>query len=269
MPADESSSQTMFDRLVKTEFATLRRLAPEVIEFDHGWAALNPEIPLVWDANFVAVDDPGASAEAVSEFAEETLGSRGLEHRRLYICHTDGEAGERLVAELVRDGKSWERSAETYMLWGGEIREPPSTAAREVSGEEILSARSELAGEAAGDHVGEEAVRQLLEHEEKFASSLECVWFAAGDPPEGFCQLLDHGDRTGQIEHVGTRKRSRGRGLASSAILGAVGASKARGDEITYIVADADDWPKHLYEKLGFSPVGTLQSATVQPPLPA
>ena len=269
MPTDDGTREGTFDRLVATEFETLRRLGGEIVEFEHGWGSLNADLPLVWDANFVAVDDPDAEAGAVAQFADDLLGSRGLAHRRLYVCHTDRDANERLVGDLVARGGGWERSAETYMLHSRPPEKGPSAEGREVDGEEILEARRELAAEAAGDHVSDEAVRQLLGHEENFTRGLDCVWFAAGDPPDGFCQLLDHGNGTGQVEHVGTMKRSRGRGLASSAITAAVTRSKERGDDLTYVVADADDWPQRLYERLGFEPVGTLQSATVLPPLPA
>lgn len=268
MPTAGSSAAAEFDRLVATEFGTMKRLAGEIIEFEYGWGSLNADLPLVWDANFVAVDDRRAEAARVAEFAEDLLGSRGLAHRKLYVCHTDRSAGEGLMEDLVAGGRGWERSAETYMLHTASPKKQPPVEGNQVDGGEIIEARRELAAEAAGDHTSDEAVRQLLEHEEGFSRGLDCVWFAAGDPPDGFCQLLDHGNGTGQIEHVGTMKRSRGRGLASSAITAAVARSKERGDDLTYVVADADDWPQRLYERLGFEAVGTLQSATVLPPLP-
>jgi hypothetical protein len=32
--------------------------------------------------------------------------------------------------------------------------------------------------------------------------------------------------------------------------------SHAAGNDLTFLVADADDWPQRLYEKLGFETVG-------------
>jgi hypothetical protein len=32
--------------------------------------------------------------------------------------------------------------------------------------------------------------------------------------------------------------------------------AQERGAEVVFIVADDDDWPKHLYARLGFVPVG-------------
>ena len=41
-------------------------------------------------------------------------------------------------------------------------------------------------------------------------------------------------------------------------ISSALAASREAGHQLTFIVADADDWPRLLYEKLGFEPCGTL-----------
>ena len=266
MPADQSSSQAIFDRLVAAEFSSLKRLAPEIVEFEHGWAALNPSLPLVWDANFVAVTDPEATSAQVAGAADEILGLRGLAHRCIYVCHTDLEAGERLVDGLTELDRRWETGSEVYMVLSGKTKKHPEEVGREVTGDELLEARSELVVESAGEHHSEESRRQLLDYEERSAEALECGWFAAGDPPEGFCQLLDHGNGIAQVEHVGTMRHSRGKGLASAAVLKAAEESKRRGDEILYVVADADDWPQHLYGKLGFAATGRLPSATLKPP---
>jgi hypothetical protein len=39
-------------------------------------------------------------------------------------------------------------------------------------------------------------------------------------------------------------------------VLHGVAESHAAGNELTFLVADADDWPQRLYEKLGFETVG-------------
>ena len=48
----------------------------------------------------------------------------------------------------------------------------------------------------------------------------------------------------------------RRRGLARSLVLHAVAESHAAGNDLTFLVADANDWPQRLYEKLGFETVG-------------
>jgi hypothetical protein len=39
-------------------------------------------------------------------------------------------------------------------------------------------------------------------------------------------------------------------------VLRGVAESHAAGDDLTFLVADADDWPQRLYERLGFETVG-------------
>ena len=39
----------------------------------------------------------------------------------------------------------------------------------------------------------------------------------------------------------------------------------AEGDELAFLIADDDDWPKEFYARLGFSPVGRLAEFTKQP----
>jgi len=60
----------------------------------------------------------------------------------------------------------------------------------------------------------------------------------------------------GQVEDVFTLPDYRGRGLARSLVLHAVAESHAVGNELTFLVADADDWPQRLYVKLSFETVG-------------
>lgn len=266
MSPGEHSGSEAFKSIIQVEFAAKRKLSPQVIEHEYGWAGINPEIPLIWDANFLAIEDPTATAERVIDIGDEILGSRGLEHRKVEVTHTDSKAGEELVTSLKALNPRWEPSAEVYMPYLGEPERRLELEGREVTGEQILEGREEIATEAAGANHTPESMRQLLRFEDTAIEGLGGAWFAAGEPPDGFCQLLLHPDRVGQIENVGTMSRSRGKGLASAAIAAAIVASRQRGDDLLYIVADAGDWPQHLYEKLGFSASGQLASATLKPP---
>jgi hypothetical protein len=41
-------------------------------------------------------------------------------------------------------------------------------------------------------------------------------------------------------------------------VLRALAASRAAGNELTFLLANRDDWPKELYRKLGFDEVGFI-----------
>ena len=45
----------------------------------------------------------------------------------------------------------------------------------------------------------------------------------------------------------------------------AIAAAQERGDELIMIMADADDWPQRLYERLGFETVDEYRSFTLKP----
>ena len=59
-----------------------------------------------------------------------------------------------------------------------------------------------------------------------------------------------------QVEDVGTVPEHRGRGYAKAVVLGAIAEARRAGAEFVCLVADANDWPKVLYGKLGFDEVG-------------
>ena len=68
------------------------------------------------------------------------------------------------------------------------------------------------------------------------------------------------GDGVAQLEDVATLSAARGGGLARAVCSMALDA--AEGAELTFLVADAEDWPRELYAKLGFDPVGTSWAIT-------
>jgi ribosomal protein S18 acetylase RimI-like enzyme len=46
----------------------------------------------------------------------------------------------------------------------------------------------------------------------------------------------------------------------------AIAAARERGDDLVTIMADADDWPQKLYERLGFETVDRYLNFTRKPP---
>ena len=62
--------------------------------------------------------------------------------------------------------------------------------------------------------------------------------------------------RTAQVEDVVTSPEQRGRGYASAVVLRAVAEAKRTGHDFVFLIADDADWPKELYTRLGFAPLG-------------
>ena len=57
-----------------------------------------------------------------------------------------------------------------------------------------------------------------------------------------------------QLETVETLPEFRQRGFARAMLSAALAAAADYG--VIFLVADADDWPQHFYQRLGFDPVG-------------
>jgi GNAT superfamily N-acetyltransferase len=53
-------------------------------------------------------------------------------------------------------------------------------------------------------------------------------------------------------------KEFRGRGFGKAVVARALAESMAAAHDLTFLLADAEDWPKELYRKLGFEEVGRV-----------
>jgi GNAT superfamily N-acetyltransferase len=80
----------------------------------------------------------------------------------------------------------------------------------------------------------------------------------------GQCELYAIGPDA-EIEYVDTLEEFRGHGIATAVVLAAIDAARADGARHVFICADADDWPKALYERLGFDPIGREWEFTRNP----
>jgi predicted GNAT family acetyltransferase len=74
--------------------------------------------------------------------------------------------------------------------------------------------------------------------------------------------------RTAQVEDLATRSAFRDRGLASAVLLRVVEEALAAGHDFVFLIADDRDWPKELYTRVGFAPIGRKWTF-LRPPVPA
>jgi len=82
-------------------------------------------------------------------------------------------------------------------------------------------------------------------------------YFAAfdGDNVCAYAKLRHRGG-VAQVEDVVVLPEQRGTGLGRLVTTAALVAGMELDPELLFIVADDDDWPKELYARLGFDPVG-------------
>jgi GNAT superfamily N-acetyltransferase len=254
-----TSSTSERDELLAFELGLDERVCDQVHRLPWGRLFLTPSLPLIWDANWVAIEETGLSVEQLAAIGDDALGGEGFGHRTIGIL---GEAdGHRVAEEVEADRAKWPRwSVERtrYMVWrGGPVE---AGAAREVRLAEIEGLRKALIGESMpADGGGAAAVDQLFEQDRRYGEAAGDRWFVApaeGEPASA-CRIMRR-DGIGQVEEVGTLASTRERGLARATVLAAIAAAQAAGDRTIFLTADAADWPQLFYSRLGFETVGDL-----------
>jgi ribosomal protein S18 acetylase RimI-like enzyme len=225
------------------------RAAERVVPLEGGVAVLHAQVPALWDANHLVALRPRAhAAGGWARAAEAVRRDAGLAHRMVVV--PDEAEGRRLARGFARLG--WDLERHIVMV----LRRPAegATATADVRAlpfselEEVRTAflRSEPWGR-------EEVVRQVLRRDRQLSRAVQDSGFAAFEDGRAvaFCRLLSDG-RIGQVEDVATLPTHRGRGLARAVVVAAIHASRAAGHRLTFLTADADDWPQALYRRLGF-----------------
>ncbi len=223
-------------------------------------ALLCESLPLVHDRNFLRVEDVATNANELSTLADRIFGAAGMAHRK--VITDSAEIGERLTPQFESMG--WKVERAIAMVHSGSVEEEPLPLVAEVESEEMIPFWEQENRASHPDN--EELVRQLTQQNLLVKQKIDCQYFARrfeGRVVSG-CQLYSRGG-TAQIEAVGTLGAYRNQGLASSVIRRAIWEAGASGHDLVWIMADEDDWPKALYAKLGFSPVGRFFGFTRKP----
>jgi ribosomal protein S18 acetylase RimI-like enzyme len=232
-------------RIEDFEIELDRRATEEVTE--HGWGAafLNPS---------VLIEQPGLLFAEIEAIADEVIGGAGMNHRTVFV--RDQEAAREMRPDAVARG--WGVEHTLQMVLREDADREPEVEVREARQAEIEDLRRELitSGLPGAGPVASATVDQLLAWDERLGEIGGDRWFVAdySGEPASACRLLA-GDGFGQVEDVGTLERAREQGLARAVTLAAARASVADGNEVTFLGALADDWPRLMYAKLGFEPL--------------
>ncbi|SDL62298.1 Ribosomal protein S18 acetylase RimI [Nonomuraea maritima] len=225
-----------------------RRKSPRVLPVPGGFAVLDDRYTGSYDDNKLIVTeaaDPGAILAA----ADEVLAAR--QHR--LVCTDDDRLGAALEPAFTAAGYTHETNL--VMTFHGDPPHDPPPAERVDLGELVPVLRGEwrrTLPEATDD-----VVDGLARRAEARPRGAERVGFYAVRTPEG--EIAAHADLyvhegVAQIESVFTAEEHRGKGYAR-ALLTAVLAEAVDADLI-FLVADAADWPRHFYTRLGFTEAG-------------
>ena len=249
-----------FRRAVEFERAMDERMVETVTPTSHGRALLTPSLSRVYYLNHLSVDlGAGCPGRELIEEAEHVLSAAGLAHRKVTI---DDELGARVEQDFRAAG--W--NVQQLLVMPHVRHQTPVDISRveEVEPEE-MEPIWERGIRSDPEIQDDEEVKQLVTAHHRRRIAVEVRYFAARveEPIVSYCELFSDG-RTGQIESVMTLEPFRGRGLAKAVVSYALRESQAVHD-LTFLVADADEWPKELYRKLGFEARGSIWDFLLKP----
>jgi GNAT superfamily N-acetyltransferase len=241
------------ERAAAFEDALCEAAAERVVRSPLGTAYFNGTLPRIWSANTFRVESAEASLEEILAEVDRLQGDAGLEHRRVAIA--DESAG--LAFEPGFTELGWKTDAFLYMVPSRDPTRDVDTNAVEEVGEGALRPVRDVIHREWLKDTEEETMRQLAEAERLIAAKANARHFAIlrdGRPVSG-ADLYSDG-QVAQIEDVVTLPDHRGHGLASAVVMRALEEARATGHDFVFLVADAREWPKELYRRLGFEGVG-------------
>ena len=217
-----------------------------VEESPFGRAVYTDELPRRLDGNYLWVDRAAEPEELVAEAAR-------LERRLIFV--PDPELGDALAPWFEEQG--WRIDRHVVMA---QLREPEREAdlslVREVSEPDLREARKRVL--ANEPWATPQVLEQIFAAKALIGERVRTRFFAAeldGEVVSYTDLYLDGADA--QVEDVGTLPEHRNDGPRDARSCSARSPRRGKaGAEFVFLVADANDWPKVLYGKLGFDEVG-------------
>jgi RimJ/RimL family protein N-acetyltransferase/predicted GNAT family acetyltransferase len=224
-----------------------RAAADRTLELRGGTGIVTDSAPDVYDANYLSVESAAFGAGDLVVAAEAAL--EASHHCRVIV--EDGAPG--LADDFAQLG--FDRVTHLVLAHTAEPdRRVDASAVRDVGLERLTTLRTEATlREPWGDA---ELAAQLNEAKRLVAAAVPTRFFAAfvDGSIAGWCELRRRAG-VAQIEDVEVLEEFRGRGLGRAIVQHALDEGLRAGD-LVYLEALADDWPRELYAKLGFTVVG-------------
>jgi len=238
------------ERTLEFMRAVLVRTADEVRPIPAGLIVRTPSLPAVWAANQIRVIER-LELEELNGLVDQERDALG------YVdIAVEGQASGPALERAFR-AAGWKVERDVVMALSAAPDRAADTSAVVEAGEDELM---ELMDRWYSEDPGPTPVQrvELLDYNRREASvhgdRLLGVRSRAGRLV-AMSKLRSDG-LTAQVEDVYTAPEARGRGYARALVSRAVELAKKDGAGLTFIVADDNDWPKNLYARIGFSPIG-------------
>ncbi|WP_431913089.1 GNAT family N-acetyltransferase [Nonomuraea jabiensis] len=257
MPAELAADLA---RAVGFQHAFARRRTPREVTVQGGFAVLDERYPGSHDDNKLIVGaGPGPvprtpqeareAAERLLRAADEVLAER--EHR--LVCVDDDRLGTALAPAFLAAG--YEHETNLIMAFRGTTPPAPAAAERLSAAELLPVLRRDWRHTLP--QAPDEVIDGLARRVEGRLRGADAVSFWGVRAPDGEiaarADLYEHGG-VAQIESVFTGADHRGKGHARALMTALL--ARAAEAELIFLVADAADWPKDFYAKLGFEELG-------------
>ena len=230
--------------------------AERVASTPHGQVCTSPSFPRRYDSNFLWVERTGPDTIAAGLDAEVGEALPGFEHREILV--NDDGAGSRLAPGLADVGYD-----ATRLVVMRHLREPDRESAIAVEqrsyaeGEPLFRESMRREPYVTDD----ELLRSLVAWRGRLEERVGARFFIASieGGRAGACELYVH-EGVAMVEDVFTLEEFQGRGVARATVTAAVRAAREDGADLVFLHAVADGWPRQLYQKLGFEPIGHVWS---------
>jgi len=245
----------VIDRIHAFRAALQDAAAEQRVPAAHGVGLFAPSVREVYDMNYVRAEEPAPAEELIAD-AERLM--EDYFHKRVILERADSRTATGFRAH------GWTVVPHLIMA---RTREPDrrvdTSVVREVSFDELTDARREV---TVGEPWGDDEISSLLEDAKRLIMrAVPTRFFAAfaGGEVAAYCEVRSDGT-VAQIEDVNALPRFRGRGLGRLVVQHALDEARAAND-IVYLEALTEDWPRQLYAKLGFDVVGERHFNTLFP----
>lgn len=241
---------TELERAAAFEELMRDRCVERVVETRFGPALFNDTHSTIWFVNVLRADNPGdATAEELAAEAERVQAELG--HRRVIL-----PVGRTDLVEGFRE-LGWDPDHFLFMAYRGPSEQVDTARTEDVRPEQIRQLREAIIREWQTD-ADDKTVSDILAADMLQAKAVGARIF--GIVEDGVvvssAQLYSN-EGVAQVEEVATLPEHRGRGYAKALVTRAVEEALAGDHEFIFLVADGDDWPKELYNRLGFEEVGS------------
>ncbi len=262
-----SDTASAADRILEHLRVQAIRRALEVVPGPPGLTAVfDADWPVSHLSNRVLVTgdlDPGTGTDEVLDFVDAVFAGRDMDHRK--VDALDDRVGQNLGPGLLSAGYS----ADPVLIMVAGPAGPPLPVGDvpvEIVDEAVVSRLVEQGWRLEVPTFTDETVRQLVGRRAALDRAGDVTRLAVRDAESGTvvakADLLVIDD-VAEIDDVLTLPDHRGRGYASALVRAAIARASELGAALVYLEAAEEDWPQHLYSRLGFTTVTTVHEHTL------